>query len=292
MTKRNRVESLVVSLRKSKRQGKASLPAAKRRSIVREFGIDAVRALLISEHPNWDAEVFELSPDLADWPDCPWPYAKLSAAEVARRALGPLADRLPRLVAKLGTAELVVAAQHTPEADAPDLGGWFLIYAVPDEYGHELWIAGPPDRAPQFDVAGWRLPEPLCELYAQHHGIGVLCDQFGWTGVDPGVQPAPRVALPVLDPNLGEIDDDDAAPADRLRFTRGTGDGGESGWCFVRNQPQRKKPSGTAGDELVIRHLNDQYGLLGHPVRFDFWGFLDRYLTGDRDGDLPRIENY
>jgi hypothetical protein len=282
MTKRSRVESLVVSLRKSKRQGKDSLPAAKRRSIVREFGIDAVRALLISEHPNWEAEVLELGDDA----NCPWPFAKLPAAEVARRSFGPLAARLPRLLAKLASAELVVTAQHTPETDAPDLGGWFLIYAVPEEHGHDLWIAGPPDPSPQFDVAGWELPEPLRQLYALHHCLGVLCDEFGWTGVDPGVQPAQRVAMPVLDSNLLDHDDD-AAPTDRLRFTRGTGEGGESGWCFVRNQPQRKKPSGKPGDDLLIRHLDDQYGLLGNPVRFDFWGFLDRYLTGDRDGELP-----
>jgi hypothetical protein len=76
MTKRSRVDSLVVSLRKSKRQGKDSLPAAKRRALVREFGIDAVRALLIAEHPNWAAEVFEFGAH----PECPWPYAGLDRA--------------------------------------------------------------------------------------------------------------------------------------------------------------------------------------------------------------------
>jgi hypothetical protein len=284
MTKRSRVDSLVVSLRKSKRQGKDSLPAAKRRALVREFGIDAVRALLISEHPNWEAEVVELG---ADGADTPWPFAKLPAAEVARRSLGPLADRLPRLLAKLASAELVVTAQHTPEDDAPDLGGWFLMFAVPEQHGPELWIAGPPAREPDLDIVGWQLPESLRELYAQHHGLGVLCDEFGWTGVDPGIQPAARLAMPTLDSIA-----DDVAPADLLRFTRGTGEAGESGWCFVRNQTQRKKPRREPNDDLVIRHLDDQFGLLGNPVRFDFWGFLDRYLTGDRDAELPTAEHY
>lgn len=282
MTKRSRVESLVVSLRKSKRQGKDSLPAAKRRALVREFGIDAVRALLISEHPKWEAEVFELG---AGGADCPWPFAKLSAVEVARAGLGPLADRLPRLLDKLGTAELVVLARHTPETDAPDLGGWFLVYAVPEQHGPELWIAGPPEPEPEFEVDGWQLPDPLRELYARHHGLGVLCDEFGWTGVDPGVQPAQRLAVPALDSIA-----DDVAPADLLRFTRGTGEAGESGWCFIRNQAARKKSD--KSDELAIRQLDDQFGLLGNRVRFDFWGFLDRYLTGDRDGELPTAEHY
>jgi hypothetical protein len=273
MTKRSRVDSLVVSLRKSKRQGKDSLPAAKRRALVREFGIDAVRALLISEHRNWAAEVFELEVDAA-------------AADVARRSLGPLADRLPRLLAKLASAELVVAARHTPEPDAPDLGGRFLIYAVPEEHGPVLWIAGPPTLEPEFHVDGWQLPEPLRELYAQHDGLGVLCDDFGWTGVDPGIQPALRLAVPTIDV------DDDGAPDDRLRFTRGTGEAGESGWCFDRKPPQRKKPRSGSDGELAIRHLDDQFGLLGNPVRFDFWGFVDRYLTGDRDGELPTTEHY
>lgn len=285
MTKKNRVESLVVSLRKSKRQGKDSLPAAKRRAIVREFGIDAVRAFLISDHPNWASEVFELGSDDANVAGCPWPFAKLTAAEVARRSLGPLADRLPRLIAKLATAELVVAALHTPEPDAPDLGGWFLVYAVPEEYGPEIWIAGPPEPAPEFEVDGWQLPDPLRELYAQHHGIGVLCDEFGWTGVDPGIQPAPRLTVPALDPG----DDGETNYNDMLRFTRGIGEQGESGWCFVRNQIARKKPS---GDALEICHLDDQYGLLGNRVRFDFWGFLDRYLSGDRDDELPTAAHY
>lgn len=279
MTKRSRVESLVVSLRKSKRQGKASLPAAKRRALVREFGIDAVRALLISEHPSWEAEVFELGAGEAA---SPWPFAKLPAAEVARRGLGPLADRLPRLLAKLASAELVVTAHHTPEPDAPDLGGWFLIYAVPEEHGPQLWIAGAPEPAPEFHVDGWQLPEPLRELYAQHHGLGVLCDDFGWTGVDPGVQPAPRLAIPTLP---DDEDHGETRPADRLRFTRGSGDADESGWCFVRDQLQRNNPR----SKLEIRYLGDQFGLDSNRVRFDFWGFLDRYLTGDRDDELPRI---
>jgi hypothetical protein len=277
MTKRSRVESLVISLRKSKRQGKDSLPAAKRRVLVREFGIDAVRAFLISEHPNWAAELFELGAD------GPWPYANLEVAEVARRSLGPLAARLPRLVAKLASAELVVTAHHTPEAGAPDLGGYFLIYAVPEEHGPELWIAGPPEPEPMLDVSDWQLPEPLRELYAQHHGLGVLCDEFGWTGVDPGIQPARRLTLPSID--VEGVDGHDL-----LRFTRGTGEAGESGWCFVRNRPQRKGRSKPG--ELSICELDDQFGQLGNPVHFDFWGFLDRYATGDPDRELPTAERY
>jgi hypothetical protein len=275
MTKRSRVESLVVSLRKSKRQGKDSLPAAKRRALVREFGIDAVRALLLSEHPNWAAEVFELGAD------SPWPYAKkLTPAEVARRALGPLAARLPRVLAKLAGAELVVTAHHTPEPDAPDLGGWFLIYAVPEEHGPELWLAGPPAPALELEFSGWQLPEPLRELYAQHHGLGVLCDEFGWTGVDPGIQPAPLVSIPTIEVQV----DAGQAPPDLLRFTRGTGEAAESGWCFVRKHNARSEPT--------ICHFDDQFGLLGPPVRLDFWAFLDRYATGDRDQDLPPPDHH
>ena len=95
---------------------------------------------------------------------------------------GPLAERLPRLRAKLASAELVVPVHHEPETDAPDLGGWFLIYAIPAEDGPQLWIAGPPEPEPELpaelDVAGWKLPEPLRELYAQHHGLGVLCEEL------------------------------------------------------------------------------------------------------------------
>ena len=277
MNRQDRVASLVSSLRKSKRQGQASLPAAKRRALVREFGIDAVRALLIAEHPNWAAEVFELG----SHSECPWPLADLTAAEVARRGLGPLADRLPRLLSMLSTAELVVSARHAPEPDAPDLGGWFLVYAVPTEHGPELWIAGPPEPAPAFEVAEWELPEPLRELYAQHHGIGALCDEFGWTGVDPGVQPVVRLAVPAID------SDGDQPHTDLLRFTRGTGEGGESGWCFVRSRKSRSKTG-----QLAICEFDDTFGQLGNPARFDFWGFLDRYATGDRNDELPFVESY
>ncbi len=283
MTKRSKVDALVFSLRKSRRQGLSSLPAAKRRVLVREFGSDAIRALLISEHKKWEAEVFELGA-----PDSPWPYAGLTPSEVARRGLGPLADRLPRLLAKLATAERVVVAHHTPEPRAPDLGGWFLIYALPAEHGPELWIAGPPAPAAKLAVAGWELPEPLRELYAQHHGLGLLCDEFGWTGVDPGVQPVSRLSTPALtnDP------DDPSGPdfADLLRFTRGTGEAGESGWCFARDQRMgRRKPSSGG---LAICDLDDKFGMLGTPVPFDFWGFLDRYLTGDLNSELPVAEQY
>lgn len=264
MAKQDRVESLVSRLRQSKRQGKDSLPAAKRRALVREFGIDAVRALLIAEHPNWQAEVFEFGADST----CPWSYAGLTPAEVARRGLGPLAKRLPRLLEMLGRAELAVSAQHAPEPDAPDLGGWFIVYAVPTNDGPQLWIAGPPEPEPAFEVADWKLPEPLRELYARHHGLGALCDEFGWTGVDPGVQPTTRLSTPSI-----EIEGGSQNPADFLRFTRGTGEAGESGWCFVRNLGHR--------EALAIVQLDDALGQLGTPAPFDFWGFLDRYLTGD-----------
>lgn len=275
MTKRTRVESLVVAIRKSKRQGASSLPAAKRRALVREFGTDAIRALLIAEHPKWQAEVFEL-----DEAGCPWAYGvDAKPLEVAKRALGPLAKRLPKLVALLGSAERVVVAHHEPEADAPDRGGWFLVYALPTDAGPQLWIAGPPTPEPSFALAGWSLPEPLHELYARHDGLGLLCDEFGWTGVDPGVQPAIRLSHPALE--LAD-DDDPLDPHDLLRFTRGTGEAGESGWCFARGAKQA----------LSVRHLDDQFGLLGRPVPFDFWGFLDRYLIGDPHDELPSAESY
>lgn len=258
MTKPSKVESLVSSLKQSLRQGRGSLPAVKRRSLIRDHGSDGIRALLACDHPKWEAEVFDL-----DAPDCPWPYPNISAGPVARRALGPLGDRLPKLIAKLATAELVVAARHEAEEDSPDLGGWFLIYAVPGEQGPELWIAGPPEPEPVLDVEGWTLPDPLRQLYAQHNGLGLLCDEFGWTGVDPGVQPVTRLAAP---------------KADLLRFTRGTGEAGESGWC-VR-------------DNGAICEFEDRFGVLGNPAPFDFWGFLDRYLTGDPRSELPTVERY
>jgi hypothetical protein len=193
MPTRSRLESLVATLHKSKRQGAKSLPAAKRRGLVREFGTDAIRALLEVEHPKWQAEVFEL-----DEPSSPWPYGEITPLQVAKRALGPLAKRLPKLVARLGTAERVVVAHHEGEADAPDRSGWFLVYAVPSEQGPELWLAGPPTPEPEFGVEGWTLPEPLRQLYARHDGIGLLCDEFGWTGFDPGVQPCVLLSRPAL----------------------------------------------------------------------------------------------
>lgn len=284
------VAALVASLQK---RGKGALSAAKRRALVRDHGVDAVRALLAAEHPKWTAAVVELGAS-----DSPWPYAGESALATARRALGPLADRLPRTLAKLGTAELVVTARHTPDASGPDLGGWFLLYAVPADHGPELWIGGPPAPDAAIGIDGWSLPEPLRELYAQHHGLGVLCDEFGWTGVDPGAQPAPHLTIP----SVAELDAPNApARTDLLRFTRGTGEAGESGWCFVRGSSpsKRRKAKNSAGageaptpGALAIRHLDDQFGLLGEPAPFDFWGFLDRYLTGDADSELPFAEHF
>jgi hypothetical protein len=265
MTTRSKLDTLIANLKQSVRQGRGSLPAGKRRTIVRDHGTEGIRALLACDHPKWEVEVFEL-----DAPDCPWPYPGISAGPVARRALGPLADRLPKLVAKLATAERVVAARHEAEDDSPDLGGWFLVYAVPSEQGPELWIAGPPEPAPELEIESWTLPEPLRQLYAQHNGLGVLCDEFGWTGVDPGVQALTRLAVPTFE----DLDRGDATnPADLLRFTRGTGEAGESGWCFGRNG--------------AICEFEDRFGLVGNSVPFDFWGFLDRYLIGDPRSELP-----
>jgi hypothetical protein len=266
---KKKLESIVSSLRQSRRQGQASLPAAKRRALVRDFGSDAVRALLIAEHPSWDSEVFEFG----QHSECPWTYPGLRPADIARRSLGPLAERLPRLRAKLASAELVVPVHHPGESDAPDLGGWFLIYAIPAEDGPQLWIAGPPEPEPELpaelDVAGWKLPEPLRELYAQHHGLGVLCEELGWTDVDPGVRPAVRLAIPTTE------SDGSWEPGDSLRFTRSLAGAGGSPWCLVRNFP--RKPAG----ELAICQLDEARGQLGSPSPFDFWGFLDRYLTDD-----------
>lgn len=262
MPTRSRLESLVATLHKSKRQGSASLPAAKRRGLVREFGTDAIRALLQVEHPKWQAEVFEL-----DEPNSPWPYGDIAALQVAKRALGPLAKRLPKLVARLGSAERVVVAYHEGEADAPDRSGWFLVYAVPSEHGPQLWLAGPPTSEPDFRVEGWTLPEPLQQLYARHDGLGVLCDEFGWTGFDPGVQPAVLVSQPAL-----HLDDEaGVALDDLLRFTRGTGESGEAGWCFQRGRDTEAPP--------VVVELDDEWGELSKPERGGFWPFLDRWLT-------------
>jgi hypothetical protein len=262
MPTRSRLESLVATLHKSKRQGVKSLPAAKRRSLVREFGTDAIRALLQVEHPKWQAEVFEL-----DEPSSPWPYGDITALQVAKRALGPLAKRLPKLVARLGTAERVVVAHHEGEADAPDRGGWFLVYALPSEHGPQLWLAGPPTPAPDFRVEGWTLPEPLQQLYARHDGLGLLCDEFGWTGFDPGVQPAVRLSRPALDQHEGA----DEAPRELLRFTRGVGSSGEAGWCFLRTHEGDDAPQ--------IVELDDEWGSTSKPERGGFWAFLDRWLT-------------
>lgn len=255
--------------------------ASLRKTLVEKHGTDGVRALLASEHPKWAAEVFELdSPEAAS---CPWPYAGLAPGDVARRALGPLAERLPRLVKKLAAASRVVVCRHTPQRTGPDLGGWFLLYVVEESYGADLWIAGPPAPVPE-EVAGWDLPASLRELYTRHHGMGILCDEFGWTGFDPGVQPSALLA-PLAMPS----DDDVPSPADLLRFTRGIGESGESGWCFVRNEKTKKGKGRPPPGELAIRDYAGRYSTLGERVPFDFWGFLDRYLTRD-ESELPIAE--
>lgn len=247
-----------------------------RKKLVREHGSNGIRALLATEHATWNAEVVEL-----DAPDCPWPQG-LSAGDVARKAFGPLARRLPKLVEKLGGAEHVVACRHT-SAEAMDLGGFFLVYALKASYGSELWVCGAPDPQAKAKAPGWDLPEPLRELYTRHNGLGVLCAEFGWTGFDPGVQPSLRLAVPDVSPT-------DAAKAlstpDLFRFTRGTGENGESGWCFTRNQKGKGKRK-LDPNELSIQDLDASLGVLGEAVPFDFWGFLDRYLTGDKQSELP-----
>ncbi len=261
--------------------------ASLRKRVVKDHGADGVRALLASEHAKWTVELFDLdAPEVAS---SPWPYAGLSAGEVARRALGPLAERLPRLVQKLAASFHVAVCRHTPQPSVPDLGGWFLLYVVDESYGPDLWVGGPPTVVPEGAVRGWELPASLRELYTRHHGMGILCDELGWTGFDPGVQPVELLAA-LARPSDEDTGDDTPGPLDLLRFTRGVGESGESGWCFVRNdKPAKRKgrrPPSSAAPEIAIRDYRDAWSDLGERVALDFWGFLDRYLTRD-DAGLP-----
>lgn len=147
------LKSLITSTRKTMKAGASYIPDAKlRTSLLAEHGRDGVRVLLACEHPAWAAEVVELG-----HPECPWSEAA-TPLELATAAFGPLAQHLPRLLKRLSGATLTCAVRHKPQDDAPDLGGWFLVYALPERSGPTLWIGGPPDPAPEFTAEGWDSP--------------------------------------------------------------------------------------------------------------------------------------
>lgn len=274
------LKALITATRKTMRPGASYLPDPKARTaLLAEHGRDGVRVLLACEHPRWVAEVVELGRV-----DCPWPDAS-SPLELAAAAFGPLAEHLPRLVKRLSGATLACAVQHAPQPDAADVGGWFLLYALPERSGPTLWIGGPPDPAPAFHAPGWELPSELRTFYRQHNGFGVLRGESGYTSVGPGVQPSARLAVPAL---AADVKTDDL-----LRFSRGEGDAGQGGWCYTPAKPGgRKRRPGPGGDPgLVIVDLDDRFGLRGDAVPFDFLGFFDRWMVGDPKDELPLAES-
>ena len=274
------LKSLITTTRKTMKSGAGYIPDPKVRSaLLAEHGRDGVRVLLACEHPQWSAEVIELGE-----PGCPWPTAT-SPLAVATAAFGPIAAHLPRLIKRLANATLTCAVRHTPQADAPDLGGWFLLYALPERGGPTLWIGGPPDPDPVFHAEGWELPLELRAFYRQHNGFGVLLDEFGWTGVGPGVQPSVHLSVPALNPTI--------KTSDLLRLSRGEGDAGEGGWCFSHAKPgaRKKRSPGAADPSLAIVDFDDRLGIRGEPVPFDFYGFFDRWMVGDPQDELPLAES-
>lgn len=272
------LKALIASTRKKMKAGSSYIPDPKVRSaLVAEHGLDGVRVLLACEHPKWSGEVFELGA-----PDCPWPAAK-SSAELAKAAFGPLADKLPLLLKRLSNATLTCAVHHHPQAGAPDLGGWFLVYALPERAGPTLWIGGPPDDEPRVDAEGWSLPDDLKSFYRQHNGFGVLRTDNGWTGVGPGLQPSLRLAVPSLGARV--------KTDDLLRLSRGEGDAGQGGWCLTyTTAPARgRKPAVVTPYSIV--DLDDRFGLRGEAVPFDLFGFFDRWMIGDPKDELPLAES-
>lgn len=274
------LKSLITATRKTMKSGSIYIQDPKvRNALLSEHGLDGVRVLLACEHPKWAAEVFALGEGGSPWP------AAANATAVATAAFGPLAEHLPRLIKRLGNATLTCAVRHTPQDDAPDLGGWFLVYALPERAGPTLWIGGPPDAAPAFEAKGWELPAELRAFYRQHNGFGVLLDEFGWTGVGPGVQPSVQLEVPAIDPKVDTTD--------LLRLSRGEGDAGEGGWCFTPAKPsaKKKKHGAVAESTTAIVDFDDRFGLRGEPVPFDFLGFFDRWMVGDPKDELPLAES-
>lgn len=273
------LKSLINATRKTMKPGASYIPSPKARTaLLAEHGRDGVRVLLECEHPKWSAEVVELGAHGCPWPDAATPL------EIATAAFGPLAARLPQLIKRLANATLTCAVRHAPEAGSPDLGGWFLMYALPERGGPTLWIGGPPDADPHFTAEGWELPAELRAFYRQHNGFGVLLDEFGWTGVGPGVQPSVQLAVPQLDAEV--------KTGDLLRFSRGEGDAGEGGWCFSKaNHGARKKKADAADNALSIVDFDDRLGIRGEAVPFDFLGFFDRWMVGDPKDELPLAES-
>ena len=274
------LKSLINSTRKTMKAGASYIPDPKvRNALLAEHGRDGVRVLLACEHPKWSADVVELGQS-----GCPWPEAA-TPLELATAAFGPIAAHLPRLLKRLSGATLTCAVRHNPQPDAPDLGGWFLMYALPERSGPTLWIGGPPEPNPEFHVEGWELPPDLRAFYQPHNGFGVLLDEFGWTGVAPGVQPSVLLAVPQVDAEM--------KTGDLLRLSRGEGDAGEGGWCFSHAKPgaRKKKPGATVDPSLAIVDFDDRLGIRGEPVPFDFYGFFDRWMVGDPKDELPLAES-
>jgi hypothetical protein len=272
------LKALITSTRKKMKAGSPFIPDPKvRTGLLEEHGLDGVRVLLACEHPKWSAEVVALGS-----PDCPWPAAK-TPLEVAKAAFGTLAEKLPQLTKRLSNATLTCAVRHEPQPGAPDLGGWFLVYALPERGGPTLWIGGPPDEEPRLDADGWTLPDDLKTFYRQHNGFGVLNTRDGWTGVGPGIQPSLRLAVPALG--------DRVKTDDLLRLSRGEGDAGQGGWCLTHSVAPARGRKPAVSTPYAIVDLDDRFGLRGEPVPFDLFGFFDRWMIGDPKDELPLAES-
>ena len=184
--------------------------------------------------------------------------------DVVDAALGSLVKKLPRVTKLLRGARHACAVHHPNDQG----GAWLLAYLLGDDPdGRGMFLCGSPNPEAN-EAGGWKLPAPLRELYARHDGLGYPMFEHGWVGFDPGVMPASRVVVPEV-PNHEDL----------LRFTRGWGEVGEGGWCFAGKR------------KLEIVDVEDRHGGRSDAVRFDFWGFLDRYLTGDTD-ELPEAERF
>lgn len=268
--KKNELDTLVKATSKKLRTGGLQAQVKLRQTLLEKHGLDGIWTLLQCDSPKWTAEIHPVGAE-----GSPWQNADGEPGEILVSALGALAAKLPLTVAQLRTASHVAVAKHAPQKKSPDLGGWFLVAAVPTDNGPMLWVAGPPAADPETRLDGWDLPAELAELYAVHNGIGYLCDDYGWTGFDPGVQPALLLTSPERCA--------DHPPQDLLRLTRGTGEAGDGGWCFLRR---------STTSALQIVELEDKFGTLGAPIDRGFWWFLDRYLVRDPKTELPYAESF
>jgi hypothetical protein len=274
------LDRLIKKAKKTMKPGCGYIADSKlRNSLVPDYGLDGLRVIMSCEHPRWDVELVPIEKS-----DSVWAQAGSSVQSVARSGLGPLAERLPRTFEMLLGAELVCAGFHTagPKAGLLDRSGWFLLYLINhSEYGPQCWVAGSPQPRPT-PPKGWdSLPQALLDIYHQHDGFGVLMDEFGRTLCDPGVMPSCCIGSPNFFNNISGLDS-----TKLLRFTRGTGQAGEGGWCFSKLSEHNR---GLTKGELAVVEYEDEMESCGDAQPFGFYEFLDRYLTGQED-ELVRAE--